>query len=205
MDQLTHHLLGKEVIKFIDSIDPTLACELATFLHPEKKLCRVSSEPTKGSLQYLLSYSLTDVPHLSDDLLLQLFDQLADIYIQLCHSKFDYVGALTLDDNDENWVFGQNRLLTIELNDQELSGMKSSEIIPASQTYSSTVDYVYAILKLGIVMDWVKRKDKHGPFILMYGDLRPPNIFVDDDLNIVSVIDWEWSHTIPPQMFLPPS
>ncbi|EEP78740.1 predicted protein [Uncinocarpus reesii 1704] len=103
-----------------------------------------------------------------------------------------------------------------------------------NETYSSTIDYVYTILKLifndfhlgkdsvfneedaknylygifasqGIVMEWVKHKDNHGPFVLMHGDLQPPNIFVDDDLNIVSVIDWEWSHTIPLQMFLPPS
>ncbi|KAI1916105.1 hypothetical protein LOZ58_004392 [Ophidiomyces ophidiicola] len=112
--------------------------------------------------------------------------------------------------------------------------MKSSEIIPAHQTYNSTIDYANAVLKLvfndfyrgkdsvfdqkdarnylygifasqGIVMEWVNQKDNHGPFILMHGDLRPPNVFVDDNLNIISVIDWEWSHTVPPQMFVPPS
>ncbi|KAL2370348.1 hypothetical protein RJ035_002627 [Blastomyces gilchristii] len=327
MDQLTRHLLDKEVKKFIDSIDPALVCKLATFLHPEKKLCQVFSEPKKGSynicfpilftntittnptpddeltepaepaepverwmiripllphlafpeekmrgeiatMKYIaerttipiprvFAYSInrdnilglpflalehitgktlhgTDVPRLSDELQSHLFNQLAEIYLQLYQQQFDHIGALTLDSNDENWIFEQNRPLTIELNDQELSGMKGSEIMPLKRTYSSTIDYVFTILKLifndfhrgkdsvfneedarnylygifasqGIVMEWVKHKDNHGPFILMHGDLRPPNIFVDNDLNIVSIIDWEWSHTIPPQMFLPPS
>ncbi|EAS34713.3 uncharacterized protein CIMG_00067 [Coccidioides immitis RS] len=319
MDQLTRHLLDKEVKKFIDSIEPSLVCKLASSLHPEKKSCQVFSDPQKGSynicfpvvftdagdqipnvestqsaerwmiripllprlafpeekmrgeiatmkyiaekttipvprlfeysinrdnvlnlpfmaLEYITGKALhgTDVPCLPDELKSHLFDQLADVYIQLYRQQFDHVGALTLDSNDENWVFEHNRPLTIELNDQELSGMKSSEIIPAHQTYNSTIDYAYAVLKLifndfyrgkdsvfdkkdarnylygifasqGIVMEWVDPKDNHGPFILMHGDLRPPNIFVDADLNIISVIDWEWSHTVPPQMFVPPS
>ncbi|EEQ91569.2 uncharacterized protein BDCG_06689 [Blastomyces dermatitidis ER-3] len=324
MDQLTHHLLDREVKKFINSIDPALVCKLATFLHPEKKLCRVFSEPKKGSynicfpilftnttttnptpddeltepaepverwmvripllprlafpeekmrgeiatmkyiaerttipIPHLFGYSInrdnilglpflalehitgktlhgTDVPRLSDELQSHLFNQLAEIYLQLYQQQFDHIGAFTLDSNDENWIFEHNRPLTIELNDQELSGMQGSEIMPPKRTYSSTIDYVFTILKLifndfhrgkdsvfneedarnylygifasqGIVMEWVKHKDNHGPFILMHGDLRPSNIFVDNDLNIVSIIDWEWSHTIPLQMFLPPS
>ncbi|PGH05239.1 hypothetical protein AJ79_06850 [Helicocarpus griseus UAMH5409] len=38
----------------------------------------------------------------------------------------------------------------------------------------------------------------------MHGDLRPPNIIVDDGLNIVSILDWEWSHTVPAHLFAPP-
>ncbi|OJD13730.1 hypothetical protein AJ78_05842 [Emergomyces pasteurianus Ep9510] len=319
MDQLTRHLLDKEVKKFIESIEPSLVCKLARSLHPEKKPCQGFSYPQKGSynicfpviftdssgenpnvestqsaerwmiripllprlafpeekmrgeiatmkyiaekttipiprlfdysinrdnvlglpfmaLEYITGRTLhgTEVPRLPDELKSHLFDQLADVYIQLYRQQFDHVGALTLDSNNKNWVFEHNRPLTIELNDQELSGMKSSEIIPAHQTYNSTIDYANAVLKLvfndfyrgkdsvfdekdarnylygifasqGIVMEWVDQKDNHGPFILMHGDLRPPNVFVDDNLNIISVIDWEWSHTVPPQMFVPPS
>ncbi|OJD24077.1 hypothetical protein ACJ73_04565 [Blastomyces percursus] len=313
------HRLDKEVKDFIDSIEPSLICQLASSLHPEKKPCQLFSEVKKGShnvcypvvfthaagdipnvkstqsperwmiripllprlafpeekmrgeiatmkyiaektttpIPHLIRYSInrdniiglpfmaveyiagktlhgTDVPRLPEGLKSHLFDQLADVYIQLYRQQFDRVGALTLDSNDENWVFEHNRPLTIEVNDQEVSGMKSSDIIPAHQTYNSTVDYAYAILKLifndfyhgkdsvfnekdarnylygmfasqGIVMEWVDRKANHGPFILMHGDFRPPNIFVDENLNITSIIDWEWSHTVPPQMFVPPS
>lgn len=30
-------------------------------------------------------------------------------------------------------------------------------------------------------------------FVLSHSDLRPANIIVDDDLNIISIIDWEWA------------
>ena len=53
----------------------------------------------------------------------------------------------------------------------------------------------------GIAMEWVKPEYNHGPFILMHGDLRPPNIVIDDNYNIISILDWEWSHTIPLQLF----
>ncbi|KAI1919447.1 hypothetical protein LOZ58_005213 [Ophidiomyces ophidiicola] len=57
----------------------------------------------------------------------------------------------------------------------------------------------------GILMEWVDPKYNHGPFVLIHGDLRPPNIVVDDSFNLVSVLDWEWSQTVPIQMFAPPS
>ncbi|KAG5790662.1 hypothetical protein H9Q69_010284 [Fusarium xylarioides] len=30
-------------------------------------------------------------------------------------------------------------------------------------------------------------------------------MIVDDDLNIISILDWEWTHTVPRQFFMPPS
>lgn len=44
-----------------------------------------------------------------------------------------------------------------------------------------------------------------GPFVLHHLDLRSPNIIVDKDLQIQGIIDWEFSGTIPRQMFTPPS
>ena len=44
-----------------------------------------------------------------------------------------------------------------------------------------------------------------GPFVLSHLDLRWPNIIVDDDLDILAVIDWEWTGSIPRQLFTPPS
>ncbi|EEH18540.2 hypothetical protein PABG_07600 [Paracoccidioides brasiliensis Pb03] len=38
----------------------------------------------------------------------------------------------------------------------------------------------------------------------MHNDLRSANIIVDNDLIIVSVLEWEWSYTDPVQMFVPP-
>ncbi|KAL5584116.1 hypothetical protein FOVSG1_015467 [Fusarium oxysporum f. sp. vasinfectum] len=47
--------------------------------------------------------------------------------------------------------------------------------------------------------------DDPGCFVLSHSDLRPPNIIVDDDFNITSILDWEWTHTVPRQFFMPPS
>jgi hypothetical protein len=45
-----------------------------------------------------------------------------------------------------------------------------------------------------------------GPFILMHGDLNQQNILVDNDYNITGIIDWEWSTTVPFQLFaMPPT
>ena len=53
------------------------------------------------------------------------------------------------------------------------------------------------------MFDFVDPSPKHR-FILTHGDLRPPNIIVDDDLNIIAIINWEWSSTVPRQFNIPP-
>ncbi|WEW61693.1 hypothetical protein PRK78_007185 [Emydomyces testavorans] len=162
-----------------------------------------------------------------------LYAQIGDVYIQLYRQQFDRVGALTLDEHG-NWIFANNRPLTIDINEQEVSGLDFCCYLPPDHTFNSTIDYVYMIMRLifndfyrgrdciinqddaqwylysiytlqSILMEWVHPQYNHGPFVLMHGDLRPPNIVVDDDLNIVSILDWEWSHTVPVQMFVPPS
>ncbi|KAK2814027.1 hypothetical protein FQN50_000431 [Emmonsiellopsis sp. PD_5] len=163
-----------------------------------------------------------------------LYAQIADVYIKLYDQQFDRIGALTLDENDENWVFANNRPLTVDVNEQEVSGLDfCSRFLPSQQTFTSAIDYVYLILKLinndyyrcpdsimgeedarhyrysiwagqGIVMEWTKPEYNHGPFILMHGDLRPSNIVIDDNFNITSILDWEWSHTLPVQLFAVP-
>lgn len=41
----------------------------------------------------------------------------------------------------------------------------------------------------------------------MHGDLNlhGDNLIWDDDLNLRAVIDWEWSHSVPVQCFIPPA
>ncbi|KAM5442587.1 hypothetical protein MferCBS31731_002466 [Microsporum ferrugineum] len=163
----------------------------------------------------------------------RLLSNIGDIYIQLSQHRFDRIGALTLD-SDENWVFDHNRPLSVLMNEQSLAGLDPCRHIGLNQTFHSTMDYIYMIHQAlfddfykrrdsikdendargylyslhetrRFLMEWVDPKYNHGPFFLMHGDLRSANILVDDDLNIVSVLDWEWSHTIPAQMFLPPS
>ncbi|KPM42445.1 hypothetical protein AK830_g4120 [Neonectria ditissima] len=44
-----------------------------------------------------------------------------------------------------------------------------------------------------------------GPFVLNHLDLRSPNIIVDKSLQIQGIIDWEFTSTVPRQVFTPPS
>lgn len=44
-----------------------------------------------------------------------------------------------------------------------------------------------------------------GPFVLNHLDFRAPNIIVDKHLQIQGIIDWEFTNTVPRQVFTPPS
>lgn len=137
-----------------------------------------------------------------------LFTGLADIYIQFYHQKFDQIGSLTLDKDDENWVFAANRPINVAINDQQVSNLDICRYLPPNQIFTSTIDYIYFVIKLlfndfqrgpdsiidekdarsylysiyasqGILMEWVKPEYNHGPFILIHGDFRPSNIIID--------------------------
>ncbi|KAM4067537.1 phosphotransferase enzyme family protein [Hirsutella rhossiliensis] len=47
-------------------------------------------------------------------------------------------------------------------------------------------------------------KEPSPSFVLAHPDLRCGNILVDDDFHILAIIDWEFSGTIPLQLFTPP-
>lgn len=65
---------------------------------------------------------------------------------------------------------------------------------------------VYALNDLkGRISELIDVRWNHGPFVLAHSDLRPPNIIVDEHLNIQAIVDWEWAGTIPRQFFMPPT
>jgi hypothetical protein len=43
-----------------------------------------------------------------------------------------------------------------------------------------------------------------GPFVLAHGDLEPFNLIVNDNMDMVIVLDWEWSRVVPLQFLKPP-
>lgn len=163
-----------------------------------------------------------------------LYAQIGNIYIQLCQQQFPRIGTLTLDKNDKHWIFENNRPLTVAINEQEVIGPDISCYIYSQQIFTSTVDYIFFITKLisndfyrgrdsvlgedddaryylysifasqNILMEWINLEYNHGPFIITHGDLRPANTLIDDNLNSISILDWEWSHTVPTQRFAPP-
>lgn len=54
------------------------------------------------------------------------------------------------------------------------------------------------------VETWIDPALDMGPFVLVHGDLHLSNLLVDNEMRIVSVLDWEWSRVVPVQYFAPP-
>lgn len=52
--------------------------------------------------------------------------------------------------------------------------------------------------------NWVDPSLDQGPYVLVHGDLQPFNLMVNNEMAIISVLDWEWSRVVPCQFFTPP-
>lgn len=50
----------------------------------------------------------------------------------------------------------------------------------------------------------IELQEPERPYILAHPDLRCGNIMVDDDFHILGIIDWEFTSTIPQQIYIPP-
>ncbi|KPM36578.1 hypothetical protein AK830_g9978 [Neonectria ditissima] len=176
--------------------------------------------------QKLSSFQLQSI---TNDQRQQLYNSLADIYMQLRRLEFPSIGCIT----------GEGKLkkpATIDLNMQELEGLGPSRIQDLYYTHGPlTSANKYTTMQLNIVYNaflqsrnsvfdlevgkealyhqhlfrrfaerWVDCSLDSGPFVLVHGDLEPFNILVNEDMEIISVLDWEWSRVVPCQYFLPP-
>ncbi|EEP81030.1 predicted protein [Uncinocarpus reesii 1704] len=77
-------------------------------------------------LEYIEGKSLLTIRlnQLSIDEQEHLYPQLSERYLELSQQqKSDRIGALTLDQNDDKWVFSHNRPLSIFVNGQVLGGL----------------------------------------------------------------------------------
>jgi hypothetical protein len=54
------------------------------------------------------------------------------------------------------------------------------------------------------VKGWIDNRLDQGPFVVVHGDFEPFNLIVNEHMDIVSVLDWEWSRVVPLQFFKPP-
>jgi hypothetical protein len=50
-----------------------------------------------------------------------------------------------------------------------------------------------------IALNFISSNDDHGPFKLLCDDFGPGNVLVNDSLEIVAVIDWEFCYAAPLQ------
>ncbi|KAF4469004.1 phosphotransferase enzyme family [Fusarium albosuccineum] len=52
--------------------------------------------------------------------------------------------------------------------------------------------------------EWFDEDLSSAPFVLSHCDFTTRNIIVDDDMDIIAVLGWEWSHVVPRQFLYPP-
>jgi hypothetical protein len=122
--------------------------------------------------------------------------------------------------------------LSVDVNAQQVGGLSADDLMPLG--FASTKEYVSALTavilnrfyrKWDSVFDekdarmelyglhhfrrlsesWIKPNYNDRPFVLNYCDFSPSNIIVNGSLEIVAVLDWEWSCIVLIQLFLPPS
>ncbi|KAF4626308.1 hypothetical protein G7Y89_g11853 [Cudoniella acicularis] len=180
-----------------------------------------------------LKLTYADFKKLSDEQRTRLYTSLADIYIQLRRLEFPSIGCVTREP-DGFEVRKRTVTIDLNMQELEgLAPSEIQDAYySASGTLTSANDYIAMLLQIadnafskgcGTVSEeegedhlyhlhlfrqyaehWVDRSLDRGPFALIHGDLELFNLLLGDDMNIVSVLDWEWSRVVPRQLFKPP-
>ncbi|KAH6722167.1 kinase-like domain-containing protein [Leptodontidium sp. MPI-SDFR-AT-0119] len=174
-----------------------------------------------------------ELKRLSDEQRTNLYSSLADVYIQIRRLEFPSIGCLMqglggfkvckrlvsidlnlqeLDGlaphNIQSRYCGSSNTLTsaseyitmlLEIADNAFAGDRSpiSQDEAEDRLYHLHIFHQYS-------KGWANKNLEHGPFVLVHGDLELFNLIFDDNMNIVSVLDWEWSRVVPCQFFKPP-
>lgn len=162
------------------------------------------------------------------------YTSLADVYIQLRRLTFPTIGSLTrhrggfavrpalatIDLNrqelegfqpsaiqaaqDTNVVFSSANEYTAMLLQFAANAFNNSRSIISSQEQGEDALYHQDLFRRFTTEEWLDHGADAGPFVLVHGDLQAFNILVNENMEIVSVLDWEWSRVVPCQYFLPP-
>ncbi|KAJ5093705.1 hypothetical protein N7456_009566 [Penicillium angulare] len=163
-------------------------------------------------------------PDVNIETLKILYGEMADVLLQLWQLDFNKIGDINEDSMTREPVVN-GRPLTRELN--ELIRVSGVNDCAPRRAYDSSLEYISSLLELqsthlekqrnsvynsqdcrekyatrhlmkAIAMNFIP-KDDRGPFKLFCDDLCPQNVIVDDSLQIVGVLDWEFSYTAPSQ------
>ncbi|KAL3455738.1 hypothetical protein BJX64DRAFT_281883 [Aspergillus heterothallicus] len=155
-----------------------------------------------------------------------LFRGLSQIILSLAQKPFGRIGSLTI--NNQGIIKHTNRPLTLRLHHLD------NESVPTNMdrdfTYSTSDSYLMDLLsyhnsrlryapnrnKAGeaqlstltimraLLPHFSYRDYRRGPFIMTLTDLHQSNLFVDGDWNIKSLVDLEWTCSLPVEMLHPP-
>lgn len=174
----------------------------------------------------------------------RLYDQLADVYIQLRQLEFPSIGALGIRNPDGPPLHTRNpdeiqvlhRPLSVEVALQQYEGLDPGAKLPPNKTFSTARDFVEFLLWLSdnelekspdpcmderggrdilyaryyfrrfVLDNWIDPSSNAGPFVLMHGDVlqHTNNLLFDKNVQLVGVLDWEFSYVIPAQFVVPP-
>jgi serine/threonine protein kinase len=179
-------------------------------------------------------FSYARLKTLSDKQRKRLYTSLADIYIQLRRLEFPSIGCLahgpegfnvrkriaTIDINMQELEglqpskiqssFYNNRGSLTSANEYVamLLQIADNAFVKGRNSVSERHQGEDALYHLHIFREytksWMDCRLDQGPFVLVHGDLEPYNLIVNDNMDIVSLLDWEWSRVVPLQFFKPP-
>lgn len=151
---------------------------------------------------------------------------MAGILVELSKCRFTHIGGLTLE-KPRNWRIGK-RPFTLNMNSLVAQGNCPPSALPEC-AFSTANDYFTALANMHIDHLKTQRNDaiddeedcrkkyvarylflriarnfstihNCGPFPLFCDDLRPSNVIVNTDLNVCSVIDWEYCYAAPVEL-----
>ncbi|OAA45073.1 phosphotransferase enzyme family protein [Metarhizium rileyi] len=149
------------------------------------------------------------------------FRQLLNFLAELWSLELPAIGSLMPSDDASHPIVGD--LLTKSSNDarRDLPSFISAKAFMEAQfnlissyllapRHDHPEDEVrYDMFCISRVKDYftsvINPKFDHGPFVLSHPDLRPSNIIVNDEMEIVGLIDWQFTSTVPRQLCTPPS
>jgi hypothetical protein len=158
-----------------------------------------------------------------------LFHGLARIMLSLGKPRLPRIGSFTLDNC--GIISLTNRPLTLRLQALENEGIETG--ISRDYTYAAVDQYLLDLLNCrnnriyqqpnsihsendgrqqmasltmmrATIGHFVDRDLRHGPFVFTLTDLHQSNIFVDEQWNITSLIDLEWTCSLPIELQCPP-
>ena len=166
-------------------------------------------------------------PDISTSVLGKAYRDMADILIELSSCRFSKIGGV-IRDECMNWLVGK-RPVTMNMNVLVTCGNYPPEALP-QDSFSTANEYFAALAEIHlthlrtqrndavedeadcrrkfvarclfrrIAQSFSNATDNHGPFPLYCDDLRPSNVLVDSDLNVRSVIDWEYCYAAPVEL-----
>ncbi|KAJ5704213.1 hypothetical protein N7493_011351 [Penicillium malachiteum] len=173
-------------------------------------------------------------PNIDEGRLEKLYGQSAGILIQLLKPELPYIGSLCQID-DFTWEVTRRPLTMNMNELVRVGTLPQSKLPAPNATYNTASSYVEALASLNIQHLIYQRNDaieseddcrrkfvarqlfyklakakrvtkfENGPFKLWCDDLRPANILLNNDLQIVGVVDWEFTYAAPAEFsYAPP-